>query len=580
MAWLDLELYGYREITDNGSAALEQQPTLNFVRCVVANNPAQNRTDVTIPLATTLLPGLVNTIGVSGQLLTSDGLTAGGVWALLPAASVAPGAAWDTLRTNSLGTLSEWGTIVNAQIDAAADIDVSKLGSAGAANTFLQDTGAAVQWRAYSAWGAGPPAAGSLRFSQGTTAQGLDAATTGTAPVFDWGSTTADWVTVGGNDADLDGVAIVGGAAGQVTASIGAVALQTWGAAAVDFPSAVGVTATGNPAWNFGNGQADFGGNVDANAGLDVTGNLTVSAEAYIGAAAPSGSEVFRVTGGSVLVDGAVGAVPVAGAGTRLMFCPAKYAFRAGLVDGTQWNDANVGLGSVAIGANSTASGSSATAFGLATSAGGTGAFSGGLASNASANYSFAHGYYCAASGAYGFAQGRLATATLLGQDAHSGGSVNVVAGEFQRSSVAVIRESTDAGAVELTLSSAAPGAGTRLLVRTGTLYRFRIAIGLICSAGTDVGDCAGWEIHGCVKNIGGTTALVGSPLNLTGAGWSAVVWTPQWSDAFGGAGNPSVAIAADDPNDCLTVTCTGVAPAAGNNTYHWNATVYLCEVM
>jgi hypothetical protein len=32
------------------------------------------------------------------------------------------------------------------------------------------------------------------------------------------------------------------------------------------------VTATGNPTWDFGTGQVDFGGNVDANAGLDVSG--------------------------------------------------------------------------------------------------------------------------------------------------------------------------------------------------------------------------------------------------------------------------------------------------------------------
>ena len=39
------------------------------------------------------------------------------------------------------------------------------------------------------------------------------------------------------------------------------------------------VTATGNPTWNFGSGQADFDGNLDANQGLDVTGATTLTGQ-------------------------------------------------------------------------------------------------------------------------------------------------------------------------------------------------------------------------------------------------------------------------------------------------------------
>jgi hypothetical protein len=56
----------------------------------------------------------------------------------------------------------------------------------------------------------------------------------------------------------------------------GNVTLGNDGGDTVDFGGGGGVTATGNPTWNFGTGQVDFGGNVDANAGLDVTGTLTV----------------------------------------------------------------------------------------------------------------------------------------------------------------------------------------------------------------------------------------------------------------------------------------------------------------
>src|SRR5687767_2134518 len=56
--------------------------------------------------------------------------------------------------------------------------------------------------------------------------------------------------------------------------------------------------------------------------------------------------------------------VPAEGAGTRMMWYPNKAAFRAGQVNGTQWDAANIGEWSVAIGQNARASGSNSTAFG------------------------------------------------------------------------------------------------------------------------------------------------------------------------------------------------------------------------
>ncbi len=63
--------------------------------------------------------------------------------------------------------------------------------------------------------------------------------------------------------------------------------------------------------------------------------------------------------------------MPVSGAGVRMMFDPASAAFRAGQVDGTQWDDASIGLNSVAMGNNATASGLSSFAVGQNVSAGG-----------------------------------------------------------------------------------------------------------------------------------------------------------------------------------------------------------------
>ena len=60
---------------------------------------------------------------------------------------------------------------------------------------------------------------------------------------------------------------------------------------------------------------------------------------------------------------------PVSGAGTRMMWYPDKASFRAGYVDGEQWNVGNVGDFSAALNYKTTASGSNSTALGYETKA-------------------------------------------------------------------------------------------------------------------------------------------------------------------------------------------------------------------
>src|SRR5207245_1839770 len=74
-----------------------------------------------------------------------------------------------------------------------------------------------------------------------------------------------------------------------------------------------------------------------------------------------------------LVARGAVGSgtIPATGAGTRMMWYPGKGAFRAGYVGGTQWDDANIGAGSTAMGVYTTASGDTPTAMGNATTASG-----------------------------------------------------------------------------------------------------------------------------------------------------------------------------------------------------------------
>jgi hypothetical protein len=92
------------------------------------------------------------------------------------------------------------------------------------------------------------------------------------------------------------------------------------------------------------------------------------------------------------------GVIPKEGMGIRLMWYPRKAAFRVGEVSGTQWDDANIGEFSMAMGYNTNASGQYSTAMGQNTTASG--------------NYSTAMGYHTTASGSYSTVMGYSTTAS------------------------------------------------------------------------------------------------------------------------------------------------------------------------
>jgi hypothetical protein len=159
---------------------------------------------------------------------------------------------------------------------------------------------------------------------------------------------------------------------------------------------------------------------------------------------------------GAVLMRGAVdvGAVQNRGAGPMLMWYPRKAAFRAGNVNGTQWNDAGVGYYSTALGANTTASGSASTAMGAgATASGqystalGSSAASGdystamGAATTASGGASTSTGYGTTASGNYSTAMGAGTTAS--GQYSAALGYSTTASGQY---STAIGHSSTASG--------------------------------------------------------------------------------------------------------------------------------------
>ncbi len=88
------------------------------------------------------------------------------------------------------------------------------------------------------------------------------------------------------------------------------------------------------------------------------------------------------------------------GAGTRFHFYPKKSAIRGGNVNGTQWNDANIGDYSTAFGQNTIASGFIATALGSATIASGSYSAALGVGTKAEAFYSTAIGAFNIGGGA------------------------------------------------------------------------------------------------------------------------------------------------------------------------------------
>ena len=177
------------------------------------------------------------------------------------------------------------------------------------------------------------------------------------------------------------------------------------GTATWQTPAAAGTTL---------DGAYDFGG-----AGL----GKTITADN--GAVTIAGFDGVVSTGTS-----GIGVVAPSGAGTRMVWNPNKSAFRvgtvSGVVSGLNWDNINIGQGSVAMGTNTRASGSDAlaignnavaqgntsTAFGNATSAIGNNSFAVGNTTLASNTASTAMGSLTTASGTNSFAMGLSSTAS------------------------------------------------------------------------------------------------------------------------------------------------------------------------
>ncbi len=150
----------------------------------------------------------------------------------------------------------------------------------------------------------------------------------------------------------------------------------------------------------------------------------SVSGNVGIGTSSPTAK--LHVKGGDgVLFEGySTGNIPAEGAGTRMMWYSGKSAFRAGSINGNQWDDINIGQYSTALGFNTTASGESTTAMGEETIASAKGATALGSQTTASGQFSTAMGSLTSASGN---------KSTAMGYSSEASGEASTALGYFAR---------------------------------------------------------------------------------------------------------------------------------------------------
>jgi hypothetical protein len=162
-------------------------------------------------------------------------------------------------------------------------------------------------------------------------------------------------------------------------------------------------------------------------------GNTGIGTSAPLARLHVTDSAVLFSASGNIPVT--AGLPPIQGTGRRMMWYPEKAAFRAGYIDGLQWDKDSIGSYSFASGYNAKAKGFKATAIGSEASAGGNYSTAIGGAANASGTYSTALGLDLTASGIRSLALGYQTTAsgfisTSMGNQTIASGDYSVTMGD------------------------------------------------------------------------------------------------------------------------------------------------------
>lgn len=160
---------------------------------------------------------------------------------------------------------------------------------------------------------------------------------------------------------------------------------------------------------------------INGNSGLTVNNFLGTTDDQNIRIKRNGVTAMEILTGGTILATGDnTGVVPSTGGGTKLIWAPAKAAFRAGAVNGTQWDDANVGQNSFAAGLNTKALGVGSVAMGSGTVALAEGSVAMGIKTSATSAADVAMGDNTIASGGASAAFGQSTRA--LGANSFASG--------------------------------------------------------------------------------------------------------------------------------------------------------------
>jgi trimeric autotransporter adhesin len=154
----------------------------------------------------------------------------------------------------------------------------------------------------------------------------------------------------------------------------------------------------------------------------------------------PAGDRFVVDSAGGLVARGTLdrGIIPASGVGTRLMWYPRRGAFRAGFVDGIQWDDGSIGPYSVGTGYNTVANGWYSTAMGLSTIASGQYSTAVGDSTMAYGTASTAMGSRTTALGGYSTSMGRGTMAsgwnsTAMGYQTTASGDYSTAMGHGTR---------------------------------------------------------------------------------------------------------------------------------------------------
>ena len=205
--------------------------------------------------------------------------------------------------------------------------------------------------------------------------------------------------------------------------------------------------------FNYYNGTSWIAITNAANAtGWSVNGNdIFNSNTGNVGIGTATPKAPFNVAAGKTVLWGA----DSSGAGSKFLWDPSKSAFRAGYAAGTEWDYANVGAYSTAMGYLTTANGYYSTAMGVGTIASG-------ISSTAMGVFATANGYNSTALGTSNIASGIYSTA--LGKSTAASGAASTTMGSSTTASgdysIAMGKNTTATGINSTTMGSSTTAMG------------------------------------------------------------------------------------------------------------------------